>query len=205
MKKILFGLLLAVFLLPQSVFALNEVNVYFFHSDTCNICEQEKIYLKALKQDRYPNMRIHYYEISDQNNFELMQHAKELFGENRSGVPYTIIADTPFYGFTQGLKGSFQKAVYEASTNKYEDKLGKELGIIYDPYLEGEVQEYKENANYTIEETSGKEHVKVDEKKEIKKKIDWKKYKASIILIGMGIVLAIIFAILKVLENRGRF
>ena len=205
MKKVLFSLLLVVFLLPQSVFALNEVNIYFFHSDTCNICEQEKIYLKALKQDRYPNMRIHYYEISNQDNFKLMQHAKEMFGESRSGVPFTIIADKPFYGFTQGLKGSFQKTVYEASINKYEDKLGKELGIIYDPYLDGEVKEYKENSNYTIEETSGKEHVVVDEKKEIKKKIDWKKYRASMILVGIGIVLAIIFAVLKVLESRGRF
>ena len=52
---ILEALLLAFLLIPMDCFAtVNEVNIYFFHSATCDICKQEKTYLQALK-DRYPN------------------------------------------------------------------------------------------------------------------------------------------------------
>ena len=113
MKKFLFySFLFVLFLIPSKAFALNEVNVYFFHSDTCNICEQERIYLQALKQDRYPNMRIHYYETSDPDNFKLMEEAKQLYGITQNGVPFTVIADTPYTGFSQGIKGEFQRTVY---------------------------------------------------------------------------------------------
>ena len=72
MKKILmFCFLSLLLLIPNSVFAINEVNVYFFHSNDCDICVQEKVYLEAL-QKRYPNMRIYSYEISENNNNALM-------------------------------------------------------------------------------------------------------------------------------------
>lgn len=200
MKKILFLFMFLVLFIPNGVFALNEVNVYFFHSKTCDICEQERIYLQALKE-RYPNMRIYSYEISENDNYNLMQEAKNLFNETGSGVPFTVIADTPFYGFNQGLKGNFQRTVYLASTNKYSNKLGEKLGITYSTDLDGEVEEYKDNADYKIEET-------VEVSKPTSKKNDdptfFKKYQSSIILVGLGLILLIIYCILKIFERRGR-
>ncbi len=198
MKKVLYLLILTVLLvIPNSVYALNEVNVYFFHKTTCDICQQEKVYLDALKL-RYPNMRIYEYDISEDVNYKLMKQAREVFDDTRLGVPYTVIADTPFHGFSQGIKGKMQKAVYEASNKAYENKLGKAFNITYSTELEGTVEEYKEKENYTIEE-QGQEgtHPNYTETS-----TTFKKYQASIILIGAGLVLLIIYLILKISERR---
>lgn len=199
MKRIgLFCLLVLGLFLPNNVFAINEVNIYFFHSNSCDICNQEKIYLEAL-QMRYPNMRIYSYEISDPSNYELMQKAKNLYHETRSGVPYTVIGDSPYLGFSQSNKAIFQKMVYEYSTHSYENKLGKELGIGYRNDLEGEVQEYKDNDSYQIEESSGNKHTSTKTENNM-----FNRYKISIYLIGAGLILAIIAYFIHRAEKRRR-
>lgn len=197
MKKLsVLCFLLVLLLLPNNVLAINEVNIYFFHSNDCDICNQERIYLEALKQ-RYPNMRVYSYEISDQSNYDLMQKAKNLYQETRSGVPYTVIGDSSYLGFSQNNKALFQKKVYEYSKIAYANKLGQELGITYRNDLEGEVVEYKNNDDYQIEETSGNSHqtTPIDNKN---KKID----QVSIYLIGAGVTLSIIALIIYWFEKR---
>lgn len=197
MKRIgLFCLLVLGLFLPKHVFAINEVNVYFFHSESCDICKQEKIYLEAL-QKRYPNMRIYSYEIGDSSNYELMQQAKELYQETRSGVPYTVIGDSSYLGFSQNNKALFQRKVYEYSTQSYQNQLGKILGISYRNDLEGEVQEYKDNDGYQIEETSGNTHTSTKTENNT-----FDRYKISIYLIGAGLILAIIAYCIHRLEKR---
>lgn len=199
MKKLSFiCLLLLILLIPNDVFAINEVNVYFFHSDSCDVCSQEKAYLDALKQ-RYPNMRIYSYEISDSNNNDLMLKAKSIYNERNTGVPYTVIGDSAYLGFSQTSKALFQKKVYEYSKNSYSNKLGKELGISYRNDLEGEVEEYKDNDQYQIEESSG--NVRTPAKT---KTSGYDKYKVTIILVGAGIILAIVACFIRILEKRGR-
>ena len=201
MKKILIlSALFIILLIPHKVSALNEVNIYFFHKDTCSICEQERVFLKALQQDRYPNIRVFYYEINDTDNYNLMLQAKSMFNEKSDGVPFTIIADTPYLGFNQGLKGSFQKAIYRASVNKYENKFGQKIGATYRTDLQGSVQEYKDNANYQVEETSGKVHEPTKTPKE--KTSKFIKYRNSIILVSIGLVLGIVFVVLSIIEYR---
>lgn len=182
--------------LPNNVLAINEVNIYFFHSSSCDICNQERVYLEALKR-RYPNMRIYSYEISELSNYDLMQKAKNIYQENRSGVPYTVIGDSSYLGFSQNNKALFQKKVYEYSKNAYINKLGKELGITYRNDLEGIVEEYKNNEDYQIEEVSGNPH-KTTPINNKNKKID----QVSIYLIGAGVVLSIIALIIYWFEKR---
>ena len=201
MKKTFFmSMLFLLILIPSNCYAtINEVNIYFFYDNDCSICEQERIYLQALQKDRYPNMRIYSYEINSDNNKELMAKAKKMYGITKSGVPFTIIGDKAIIGFTQGMKGEFQNAVYTYSKTAYENKLGKDLGIPYNNKLEGTVKEYKQKDNYVVEETSGKEH-KTSE--DYNKEDELKKYRTSIILISSGVVLLIIYIILKIKERR---
>lgn len=202
MKKLFYlSLLLVLFLIPSKAFAVNEVNIYFFHRSTCNICEQERIYLEALKE-RYPNIRVYSYEVTDNDNYNLMQEAKKLFNEERSGVPFTVIGDKPHFGFNQSMKGLMQKEVYTYSKTSYQNKLGEKLNINYRTDLEGEVVEYKENSDYVIEETSGKPRTTTsttDTDSELKK------YMGSIILISSGLILFIVYIMLSIVERkRGR-
>ena len=199
MKKIwLFCLLLFILIIPSNVFAINEVNVFFFHSDTCDVCSQEKAYLDALKQ-RYPNMRVYSYEISNPDNNNLMLRAKNMYNISKNGVPFTVIGDSAYLGFSQTNKALFQRKVYEYSKNSYQNKFGKELGINYRNDLEGEVEIYKNNDQYQIEESSG--NVRTPAKP---KTSGYDKYKVTIILVGVGIVLAIIAFIIRINEKRGR-
>ena len=198
MKKICVLCFLLLLLLPNNVLAINEVNIYFFHSKSCDICNQERIYLEALKK-RYPNMRVYSYEISDSTNQELMQKAKSLYQETRSGVPYTIIGDSSYLGFSQSNKALFQKKVYEYSKNAYANKLGQQLGIPYRNDLEGEVFEYKNNEDYQIEESSGNTHNKTPIKTQ-KDRLN----KISIYLIGAGVVLGIVAVVIHIVEKRKR-
>ena len=196
-KKLSFILLFILFLIPSKALALNEVNIYFFHSDTCNICEQEKVFLQALKQDRYSNIRVYDYEISDASNYNLMEEAKKMYNITQTGVPFTVIGDKAYAGFNQGAKGIFQKNIYQASINKYENKLGQKLGITYRTDLEGEAKEYKENSSYTVEETSGISHATKKEDTSA-----FKKYKSSIVLIAVGVLLLVVFIIISVVDFR---
>lgn len=197
-KKILFLLLIMV-LIPTNTYALNEVNIYLFHSTTCNICSQEKAYLEALKQ-RYPNIRVYLYDISDSSNNDLMIEAKKMYGIKKAGVPFTVIGDSAYLGFSQSKKGLFQKKVYEYSTKKYNNVLGKELGISYRDDLEGKVEEYKDNDNYQIEE-----QVQVSTGSDKKKDNGYDKYKATFYLVGAGLILSVIAIVISILEKKKRF
>lgn len=199
MKKILL-LVIGTFLLfiPKEVYALNEVNIYFFYSDTCNICEQEKVYLQALQKDRYPNIRIYSYEVTnDSVNYNLMQTAKELYNSKLgNGVPYTVIGDTAIAGFSQGVKGKFQNLVYQYSTKKYKNELGNKIGITYRTDLEGTVKEYKDKADYVVEESSGNQRTPSTNNNEDRRKLP------SIILVTSGVILLLIYIVLYIKENR---
>lgn len=199
MKKIGFiCLLLITIIFPINAFATNEVNIYFFNSNSCSICKQEEIYLQALKE-RYPNIRVYSYEISNSDNNDLMLEAKKMFNISKAGVPFTVIGDTAYLGFSQNQKAVFQKKVYEYSINKYKNELGIKLGISYRDDLTIKVKEYKDNDNYIIEETSGNNSTtststspKYDEDK------------ICFYLILAGVILAFIAFIISRLEKRGR-
>lgn len=201
MKKIIIlTLALITFVLPSNIYAMNEVNVYFFYSNDCNFCSQENAFLEALKQ-RYPNMRIYKYEVSGDANYSLMKQAKELYNIKDSGVPFTIIGDTTYLGFSQSKKSGMQKEVYRYSKEKYDNKFGTNiLNIGYRTDLEGEPTEYKDNDDYQIEETGPMKTASPS-----KNNLSLSgKYKSSIILISIGVILGMIALVLSLLERRKR-
>lgn len=205
MKKKLFMLLVLVgfLILPSKVFALNEVNIYFFNSDSCDYCSQEKAYLEALKE-RYFNIRIYSYDISSDINLDLMKKAKELYGVSENGIPFTVIGDSTFIGFSQSKKCDMEKKIYDYSYNKYDNKVGTNLlNIGYKTDLEGDVKKSFDESNYTIEE-DGKvtTTTKIVENK--KSLFSNKKYASSIILAGVGLVLAIMVLFITIIERKRR-
>lgn len=210
MRKYIFLLfLLVIVLIPNKVFALNEVNIYFFYSDECNICSQEKAFLEALK-DRYFNVRIYSYSIASDTNYSLMTQAKELYNVSTSGVPFTIIGDSTFIGFSQSKKCDMEKKIYEYSYNSYENKFGTNLtNINYSTELTGDVKKYyddeNDDSNYIVEEIGTMNSTETETETSIWENI-WSnsKYRASIILVSMGLILGIIFIIMLVIERKRR-
>lgn len=127
MKKLKY-LIFLLLLLPVVVSAKEKVNIYLFHSETCSHCQAEIKYLNELKEE-YDNLEIHLYEInSNKKNLEQMQKIKEKLQINSPNVPFTIISNYYYIGYSDGIKDGITELV-----KKYTDE--KEINIIK-PILE---------------------------------------------------------------------
>ena len=131
MKKII--ILLLMFLIPLSnVTAENKkniVNIYLFYSNECPHCKAEKKLLEEIKND-YDNVKVYQYEIDTDNNREKLLTIADKFGVEVRGVPFTIIADKVFMGFShENSKKKFLGTIEFYSNHGYKDIAGEYLGI----------------------------------------------------------------------------
>jgi thiol-disulfide isomerase/thioredoxin len=107
----------------------NNVNIYFFHSNSCSHCQSEQKLLDKLLED-YDNVNLYSYEISNDENKRLMLEVAELYGIEVNGVPLTIIGDAIYTGFSDEKGAStFIKTIEYYSRYGYEDKTGNYLNI----------------------------------------------------------------------------
>lgn len=118
--KLLFVLLLALFILPVAVFAegeeeyseeettteevaeeSREVPVYFFRGEGCPHCEEAEEWFASIEEEYGSLFNIVDYEVwYNSENAELMQSVADARGEEASGVPYIIVGNLSWNGFT---------------------------------------------------------------------------------------------------------
>ena len=155
-KKIIFLFVISLLFIP-SVFADTEknlVNIYLFHSNTCGHCAAEKELLAEL-EDRYDNIKIYSYEIHDKKNSELLLEVAELFDTKVTGVPFTVIADKVYKGFSyDNSKSKFIATIEYYSDHGYKDIVGEYIGDIELPSYE--IMENNDDASQFIEEYDNK-------------------------------------------------
>lgn len=137
-KRILFLFIVGILFIP-SVFADNDknlVNIYLFYSDDCPHCASEKKLLSEL-EGIYDNIRIYKYEIDTDNNMELLLNVAELFDTKVTGVPFTVIADKVYKGFSyENSKSRFLGTIEYYSNHGYKDLVGEYIGGIELPTYE---------------------------------------------------------------------
>lgn len=94
---------MAIFCFSSSIaHAANPLNIYLFWGDGCPHCAKEKTFLAEILP-KYPEAKLYDFEIyRDQNNISLMQKASDKLNANASGVPFLIIGDKDFIGFSDG-------------------------------------------------------------------------------------------------------
>ena len=133
----------------------NLVNIYLFHSNTCPHCKEEIKVLDELQKD-YPNMKVYKYEISDRENALLLNEVADLYNIKVNGVPFTIIGDKYFIGFSHDSgKATFIATIEYYSDNGYIDKVGEHLGNV--PLPSYEIKEVETDVNeYTEKRTDYK-------------------------------------------------
>ena len=118
----------------------NLVNIYLFYSDTCPHCAEEEKLLKEVI-NKNDNVKLYKYEIGDSNNSKLLEEVAELFDTKVSGVPFTVIGERVYKGFSfENSKSKFLATIDYYSKYGYEDIVGKHIGNIKLP-------SYKENEN----------------------------------------------------------
>ncbi len=104
-RRIFLGIaFLCVVLFPVFASAQRTVPVYFFWGDGCPHCENEWELFRSI-EDRYATA-IHDYEIwNDRENALLLGSVAQALGERVSGVPFTVIGDQVFMGFSSEQTG----------------------------------------------------------------------------------------------------
>lgn len=126
MKKLKFLILTILLLLPISISAKEKVNLYLFHSETCMHCQAEIEYLKELEK-KYDNLKIHLYEVdSHKDNAEKMLKVKEKLNIDSPNVPFTVIGNYYYIGFSDGI-GDGIKELVEKYSNEPETNMVKPI------------------------------------------------------------------------------
>lgn len=129
MKKLKFLLLTLILLLPISISAKEKVNLYLFHSATCTHCQAEIKYLEELEKE-YDNLDVHLYEVDgNKKNLEKMIDVKEKLKIDSPNVPFTVIGNYYYIGYSDGIGDGIKELV-----DKYTEE--KEINVVK-PILEG--------------------------------------------------------------------
>ncbi|MDD4319850.1 MAG: hypothetical protein PHW10_06035, partial [Candidatus Peribacteraceae bacterium] len=103
MRKLFPFLLAAAFLLIPlfRLQAAEPVTLYLFWGQGCPHCEAEKEALAEIVQD-HPHLRIREFEVyRNPAHARLLQEVARQLGVNVSGVPFTIIGEKTFTGFSE--------------------------------------------------------------------------------------------------------
>ena len=127
MKKLslVFVLLLGLLLIPSSVSAEDndKVNVYFFRGEGCPHCEEAEEFFDSIKDEYGKYFTIVDYETwNDEDNADLMQRVADARGEEASGVPYIIIGDQSWNGYSSDYDDAIKSKIKEVYEQDVKDR-----------------------------------------------------------------------------------
>lgn len=88
------------------------INVYLFYGEGCPHCKDEMAFLNRIK-DKY-KFNIHKYEVfNNKENLALYKEVKSNFNDKHMGVPYTIIGDKTFSGYSSVISEEIEDLLLE--------------------------------------------------------------------------------------------
>lgn len=138
MKKYLILILsIMIVFLPNTVLAKKKttttkakdpVNVYIFYSETCPHCALLHEYTDELQKDKKMSKKFKVvdYEVSNEENADLLLKVGTYFDEDVSGVPFYVIGKQTFSGFGEDSGSTLEDAINTEYSNKdYEDVVAK--------------------------------------------------------------------------------
>lgn len=142
MKKTLMSIitLFLLLLFPISVMAEDKkekdpINVYLFWGDGCGYCEAAKQFFASIEDEYGKYFDLVDYEVwhNKQNN-ELKDNVANYFQENVTGVPYIIIGDETFGGYSSEYDKDIKDAIKDAFDDEnYIDVVAKVASGNYEP------------------------------------------------------------------------
>ena len=113
LKILLFSIIL-IFIMIYKVEA-KDVDVYFFHSNSCPHCAKEEEYLESIKDDM--GIKIHYYEVSEFPN--VIDKVRNNLNINNYYVPLTIIGSDYLIGFGDNTKEEIDNLINSYRNTDY--------------------------------------------------------------------------------------
>lgn len=121
MLKIVLSILLLVLLVFSMLFSQEKkekINVYLFWGDGCPHCEHAKDFFSNNSEySRYYNL-IDYEVWYNSDNRELMSKIANEFEVSGNGVPFIVIGDKYFSGYSSRLDSEINEAIVTCYENK---------------------------------------------------------------------------------------
>lgn len=105
----------------------DKVNIYFFWGNGCPHCEEEFRFLESIETEYGDYFILNTFEVwHNEENQELLKQFANAMGDEVSGVPYTIIGNRTFTGFSEKFEEQFLEIIKEQHKNSYDVYFNKE-------------------------------------------------------------------------------
>lgn len=151
-KRLLIVILMVLFVLPTTIFAeektyntLNldealteeaidhdfsnykenddQITIYMFRGKGCGYCKKFLTFMNSIVDDYGKYFKVETYEVwNDADNAELMQNVASFMNEKAEGVPFVIIGDKVFNGYTESYDEDIKASIKELYETKKEDR-----------------------------------------------------------------------------------
>lgn len=141
--KLLFVMLIGILLVPCTVLAdeKDSVNVYFFYGNGCPHCAEAEEFFDSIEDELGDKFDIVSYETwYDTDNVDLMNEVADIRKEEPQGVPYIIIGNQSWDGYTS----SYDDEIIDKIQSEYE----KDTDSRYDVMTYVESVNGKKEDNY---------------------------------------------------------
>ena len=129
MKKFIFTICLLLLFIPCMVNAKDKdkIKVYIFYGDGCPHCHNAMEFFKSIEEEYGKYFELVSYETwySSTNNKLMLSAAEALNTDTTNlGVPYIIIGDKTFLGYTESYNEDIKEAIVNAyNDDDYKDKI----------------------------------------------------------------------------------
>ena len=142
-----------------------QVTIYLFRGEGCSHCKEFLDYLSTtLVKTHGAKFKLRAYEVwYNQANKELMNKAAQLFDEKPDGVPYIVIGNKSWMGFTDIYKAEIEKAIDEEYDKKDRFDILDEIKNQEKKEKEEKEKEKKKEDNYKKIDNCAREREKSED------------------------------------------
>lgn len=98
-----------------------KVNIYFFWGDGCPHCESEFAFFDSIESEHGDLYNLYTFETwQNEENAELLKTFSDAMEVESRGVPYTIIGEEVFTGFSESMESEFINAIVEEKDKSFD-------------------------------------------------------------------------------------
>ena len=98
-----------------------KVNIYFFWGDGCPHCESEFAFFDSIESEYGDYYNLYTFETwKNEKNAELLKTFSDAMEVESRGVPYTIIGEEVFTGFSESMESEFINAIVEEKDKSFD-------------------------------------------------------------------------------------
>ena len=101
----------------------DQITIYMFRGKGCGYCKKFLTYINSIVDEYGKYFKVQTYEVwYDKDNAELMKEVAGFLNESAEGVPFVIIGDKTFNGYTESYNEDIIDAIKKLYDTKKEDR-----------------------------------------------------------------------------------